>query len=105
MNLYDFHCGVLGLEGLSSIQFFQAILNKNEGVRRSIQMPQFCQYRNCHNLGSSTYMGYCNEYHFKRGLEDETLFRALEKNPQLSTLRDARLYVAAATEKRSDEKR
>lgn len=27
-------------------------------------MPSLCQYRGCQNLGSSTYSGYCNEYHF-----------------------------------------
>lgn len=29
-------------------------------------MPSFCEYRNCHNLASSTWGGYCNEYHFLR---------------------------------------
>jgi len=29
-------------------------------------MPSFCEYRNCHNLASSTYMGYCNQYHYER---------------------------------------
>jgi hypothetical protein len=65
-------------------------------------MPQFCEYRNCHNLGSRTYLGYCNEEHFKRGLEDEKLFKILESNPHLSTLRDARLYVASQEVKKAE---
>jgi hypothetical protein len=31
-------------------------------------MPSFCEYRNCHNLASSTFMGYCNEYHMNRAM-------------------------------------
>ncbi len=58
-------------------------------------MPQFCQYRNCHNLGSSSFWGYCNENHFQRGLEDDKLFHVLEQNPQPSTIRDARLYMSS----------
>ncbi len=34
-------------------------------------MPSFCQYKMCHNLGSSTFLGYCNAYHMERGLEEE----------------------------------
>lgn len=41
-------------------------------------MPSACAYRMCHNLASSTWGGYCNEAHYKRGMEDE---RA-EKNQQ-----------------------
>ncbi len=34
-------------------------------------MPSFCEYRNCHNLGSSSFGGYCNAYHMERGFELE----------------------------------
>lgn len=34
-------------------------------------MASFCGYRNCQNLASSTYHGYCTEDHFKRGKDDE----------------------------------
>ena len=34
-------------------------------------MPSFCLYRMCHNLGSSTFLGYCNQYHMEKGLELE----------------------------------
>jgi hypothetical protein len=44
-------------------------------------------------------MGYCNEYHFKRGLEDDKLFSILEKNPNLSTIRDARKFLSDSNEK------
>lgn len=30
-------------------------------------MPEFCQYRNCHNLGVRWLDGYCNQYHMERG--------------------------------------
>ncbi len=57
-------------------------------------MPEFCKYRNCQNLASSSFWGYCNKEHFERGLKDDELFKVLEKNPNLSTIRDARLYLA-----------
>ena len=34
-------------------------------------MPSFCEYRNCHNLASSTYFGYCTQQHLDRGMKDE----------------------------------
>ncbi len=34
-------------------------------------MPKFCEYRMCHNLGSSTFGGYCNREHQIRGEKDE----------------------------------
>jgi hypothetical protein len=34
-------------------------------------MPSFCEYRNCHNLASSTWSGYCNENHYNRAQLDE----------------------------------
>lgn len=34
-------------------------------------MPSLCLYRMCHNLGSSTYLGYCNAFHMEKGLELE----------------------------------
>jgi hypothetical protein len=34
-------------------------------------MPSLCLYKMCHNLGSSTFLGYCNVYHMERGLEEE----------------------------------
>ena len=42
-------------------------------------MPSFCEYRNCQNLASSTYGGYCNEYHLNRAIEDDFI----EKNYEL----------------------
>lgn len=35
------------------------------------QMPSTCAYRMCHNLASSSWGGYCNEEHYKRGSKDE----------------------------------
>jgi len=34
-------------------------------------MPSFCEYRNCHNLASSTFMGFCTENHMTRGMADD----------------------------------
>lgn len=34
-------------------------------------MPSFCNYRMCHNLASSSYLGYCNQQHMERGLDLE----------------------------------
>jgi hypothetical protein len=34
-------------------------------------MPSFCEYRNCHNLASSTYLGYCNQEHMDRGIKED----------------------------------
>jgi hypothetical protein len=71
-------------------------------------MPEFCNYRNCHNLASSSFQGYCNQQHFEKGFEDDILYKILEKNPHILTLRDARLYLAAlkkgaGSEKKRDE--
>jgi hypothetical protein len=35
-------------------------------------MPaEFCDYKNCQNLASSTFGGYCNQYHLDRATKDE----------------------------------
>lgn len=34
-------------------------------------MPSLCLYKMCHNLGSSSFLGYCNVYHMEKGLEEE----------------------------------
>lgn len=57
-------------------------------------MPSFCNYGMCHNLGSSSYQGYCDDYHRKKGVEQEKLLQILKENPQLSTLKDARLVAS-----------
>ena len=36
------------------------------GLEKEATMPSFCLYGMCHNLGSSIYQGYCNEYHMRR---------------------------------------
>ncbi len=60
-------------------------------------MPSFCEYGMCHNLGSSTYLGYCNEYHMNRAFEKEKLMKILEANPHLSTLKEARNFLTATS--------
>jgi hypothetical protein len=42
-------------------------------------MPSLCKYKMCNNLASSSYQGYCNKDHEKRGL-------ILEFQEQISTL-------------------
>lgn len=55
-------------------------------------MPSLCAYRMCHNLGSSSFGGYCNEAHQIRGEKDE------QKE------REEKLAIAAA-KKDEDRKR
>jgi hypothetical protein len=38
-------------------------------------MGKLCEYKMCHNLASSTWGGYCNEDHYKRGLKEEEKLR------------------------------
>lgn len=56
-------------------------------------MVEFCRYASCHNLGSSTYQGYCNQDHQNRGPEKELLMKIVEKNPSVSTLKEARQFL------------
>lgn len=56
-------------------------------------MPDFCKYSNCHNLGSSTYQGYCNIAHMKKGPEHETLMDIISKNPGIGTIKEAREFL------------
>ena len=58
-------------------------------------MPSFCNYLNCHNLASSTYQGYCNEYHMKRAKEIEPLMKIIEEVPGVRSLGEARKYQAS----------
>jgi hypothetical protein len=44
--------------------------------------------------------GYCNENHFKQGAEVEYLMTILAKHKHLSTIRDARKFVAEEAEKK-----
>ena len=44
-------------------------------------MPKFCEYRMCHNLGSSSFGGYCNEAHQIRGERDERTQREEKETP------------------------
>lgn len=34
-------------------------------------MPNLCEYRNCHNLGSRLYEGYCSDSHMEKGKQAE----------------------------------
>lgn len=56
-------------------------------------MPEFCSYANCHNLGSSTYQGYCNADHQKRGPEHELLMKVIGKHPGIGTIKAAREFL------------
>lgn len=56
-------------------------------------MPSFCNYMNCHNLASTTYQGYCNEYHMKRAKEIEPLLKIIQEVPDVKTLGEARKYL------------
>lgn len=41
-------------------------------------MPYCCSYRNCQNLASFTYGGYCTQAHQERAEEDEFIERYRE---------------------------
>ncbi len=56
-------------------------------------MSSLCKLGMCHNLGSSTYQGYCNQDHQNRGPEKELLMKIVEKNPSVSTLKEARQFL------------
>ena len=51
-------------------------------VGETLHMPSFCEYGMCHNLGSSTYQGYCNEYHMKRAWKLEQRLKSFEASSQ-----------------------
>ncbi len=63
-------------------------------------MPSFCAYLNCHNLASSTYLGYCNEYHMKRAKEIEPLLKLMEQHPEIGSLAEARKFQLKENEKK-----
>jgi hypothetical protein len=61
-------------------------------------MPSLCIFLNCHNLGSSTYQGYCNQYHMEKAKEYKVLYKIIEENKEISTLAQARKKVKIAEE-------
>jgi hypothetical protein len=64
-------------------------------------MPSFCEYLNCHNLASSSFGGYCNEYHMKRAEEIKPLQKIMEERPEIKSLAQARKYLES---QRKDKK-
>lgn len=68
-------------------------------------MPSFCNYRNCHNLASSTYLGYCNEYHMKRAKEIEPLEKILEEHPEVKSLAEAKVFLQTKREESKPHKK
>lgn len=56
-------------------------------------MPKLCLYLNCQNMGSSTYNGYCNENHMKKGPETEFLLKIISTHKDISTLKEARNHI------------
>lgn len=56
-------------------------------------MPSLCEYRMCHNLASSSYQGYCNEDHLKKGNQHKYFLKILKENPHLSTTRDVKNFL------------
>ena len=63
-------------------------------------MVEFCRYASCHNLGSSTYQGYCNQDHLNKGPERELLMKIVERVPNVSTIKEARQFLRAFLKKR-----
>lgn len=56
-------------------------------------MSSLCKYGMCHNLGSSTYQGYCNKDHQKQALEKEILLKIVETHKEIATIKDARNHL------------
>lgn len=70
-------------------------------------MPSFCDYKNCHNLASSTYGGYCNEYHYDRAKIQELKERikSIEKGgetPLVSYAKESALKPTVSQKKSLD---
>jgi hypothetical protein len=64
-------------------------------------MPSFCDYRNCQNLASSSFGGFCSLYHFKRGqilvkrqqiAKLETEIKQLEEQIRTDELQDRKRF-------------
>jgi 5-bromo-4-chloroindolyl phosphate hydrolysis protein len=51
-------------------------------------MPSFCEYKNCHNLASSTWNGYCNEYHFLRAQLEDAKERVRQLEEKIKKLQE-----------------
>lgn len=60
-------------------------------------MSSLCLYGNCHNLGSSSYQGYCNKDHFERSFEYDILMDIIKKNKDIATLKQAREFLNASS--------
>lgn len=63
-------------------------------------MPEFCQYLNCHNLGSILYDGYCNQDHMQRGPEIKFLMEIVRTHKDISTIKEARAHKALTSSSR-----
>ena len=70
-----------------------ADIEDKDGSLGFIRMPMVCEYRMCHNLGSTTYQGYCNEDHQKQGREKELFMKIIEKVEGVCTIRQAKTYL------------
>ncbi len=57
-------------------------------------MPSLCEFSMCHNLGSSSYQGYCSQSHYEKGIEHERLFEIIKTHSTISTIKDARAHLA-----------
>ena len=67
--------------------------DKNRATLES-KMPSFCSYGMCQNLASSSWGGYCNQYHYERGLTiekkilEDAKTAPQDKNPKLLYCRE-----------------
>jgi hypothetical protein len=66
-------------------------------------MPRFCDYKNCHNLASSTYRGYCNEYHFNRAMLEEKKEEIKRLEELVKTVKKEETHLISS-EKKSEAK-
>lgn len=63
-------------------------------------MPSFCEYRNCHNLASSTWSGYCNQNHFERAMLQEAKERVQQLEETIKKREQQETKQALAEDKK-----
>lgn len=62
-------------------------------------MPSLCQYGMCHNLGARRWDGYCDQYHYERGLAiekkiaEDAKISPQDKNPKLLYCREEFIQI------------
>lgn len=73
-------------------------------------MPSSCQYGMCHNLGDRRWDGYCNQYHYERGIAiekkiaEDAKISPQDNNPKLLYCREEFIQQMKAKDKINTDK-